>query len=184
MNNFLGLFLSVLGILFEFLSSYFLTINKGEDNIRFIYHYNDFPNFFQSLFNGICYIIIIYIFDLYCKSIDIIFNTFFYIGLLSSLICFSLSFLYSELTKIRNSFSEFGNLQDNYYILSVIIYLFNIILQSILIKKCSVYSVGIVISSQISIRNIVHMIKYEDNSDSNFFTLLSLILCFFWIIYY
>ena len=176
--TFLGLFLSVLGILFEFLSSYFLTINKGEDNIRFIYHYNDFPNFFLSLFNGICYIIIIYIFDLYCKSIDIIFNTFFYIGLLSSLICFSLSFLYSELTKIRNSFSEFGNLQDNYYILSVIIYLFNIILQSILIKKCSVYSVGIVISSQISIRNIVHMIKYEDNSDSNFFTLLSLILCF------
>ena len=176
--TFLGLFLGVLGILIEFLSSYFLTINNGEDNIRFIYHYNDYPNFILSLFNGFCHAIIIYIFDFYCKSLDIIFDALFYIGLFSSLICFSLSFFYSEIKKIEKTFSELGNLQVNYYILSVAISLFNIFLQTILIKKCSIYSVGIIISEQISIRNIIHMIKYEEKSDSNFFTLLSLILCF------
>ena len=175
---FIGLLLAVLGILIELVSSYFITINNGEDNIRFIYHHNDYINFFLSLTNGFSYAGIIFLFDWYCNTIDSIFDTLTYIGLFSGLICFGLSFYYSEIKKIRKTFSEFGSLQINYYVLSVIMYLFNIILQTILIKKCSIYSVGIIISAQISIRNIVDMIKYEENADSNIFTILSLLLCF------
>jgi hypothetical protein len=175
---FIGLSLAILGILIEFVSSYFITINNGEDNIRFIYHHNDYINYILSLSNGICYAVIILLFDYYCKTIEIVFDTLMYIGLLSGLICFSLSFYYSEIKKIGKTFSEFGSLQINYYILTVVMYLFNIILQTILIKKCSIYSAGIIISSQISIRNIVDMIKYEEKVDSNIFTMLSLLLCF------
>ena len=175
----LGLFLAVVGVLSEFFSSYFITIDNGEDNIRFLYHYNDYPNFFLSLANGLCYAGIIFIFDLYCNKLEIIFDTLFYIGLFSGLICFILSLCYSELTKIKNTFTELGNLYVNYYNVSVGIFLFNIFLQSILIKRCSIYSAGIIISAQISIRIIVDTIREERNSDSNIiFTLLSLILCF------
>lgn len=174
----LGLFLAVLGVLIEFFSSYFITIDNGEDNIRFLYHYDDYPNFFLSLTNGICYAGIIFIFDLYCNHLEIIFDTLFYVGLFSSIICFILSLCYSELKKIKNTFSELGNLQVIYYNLSLGAFLLNIFLQSILIKKCSIYSAGIIISAQISIRIIVDAIKYETNSDSNIiFTVISLILC-------
>ena len=173
---FLGLLFAILAVLIEFISSYVSTKENGEDNIRFIYHYNDYPNFFLSLFNGICYSLIIFLFDLYCKSIEIIFDTLFYVGLFSGIICFLLSLCYSEIKKIYKTFSELGGLQVNYYLLSVGMYLFNIILQSILIKKCSIYSVGIIISSQISIRVIVDIIKYEENgSVFNIFTIFSLI---------
>ena len=100
----------------------------------------------------------------------------FYIGLFSSIICFILSASYSEIKKIYNTFSKLGGLQVSYYLLSVGMYLFNIILQAILIKKCSIYSVGIIISSQISIRVVVDMIKYEENGyEANVFTIFSLI---------
>lgn len=174
---FLALSFCILAVLIEFISSYISTIENGEDNIRFIYHYNDYPNFFLSLFNGICYSLIIFLFDLYCKSIEIIFDTLFYVGLFSSIICFLLSLCYSEIKKIYKTFSELEGLQVNYYLLSVGIYLVNLILQSILIKKCSIYSVGIILSSQISIRVVVDIIKYEENgSDANIFTVFSLIL--------
>ena len=173
---FCGLLFAILAVLIEFISSYVSTKENGEDNIRFIYHYNDYPNFFLSLFNGICYSLIIFLFDLYCQSIEIIFDTLFYVGLFSGIICFLLSLCYSEIKKIYKTFSELGGLQVNYYLLSVGMYLFNIILQSILIKKCSIYSVGIIISSQISIRVIIDIIKYEENgSVFNIFTIFSLI---------
>ena len=175
---FIGLSLAVFGILIEFVSSYFITINNGEDNIRFIYHHNDYINYLLALSNGICYAGIIFLFDYYCKTIDIIFDTLMYIGLFSGIICFGLSFYYSEIKKFRKTFSEFGSLQINYYVLTVVMYLFNIILEAILIKKCYIYSAGIIISAQISIRNIVDMIKYEEKVDSNIFTMLSLLLCF------
>lgn len=174
----IGLLLAVFGILIEFISSYFHTNISGEDNIRFIYHYNDFRNYSISLTNGICYAIIIFLFDINCNTIEIIFDTLFYIGLFGSIICFILSLCYSEINKIGETFHGFGNLHTNYYILSVVLYLLNIFLQSILIKKCSIYSVGIIISSQISIRIIVDMIKYQHGSNSNIFTIISLILCF------
>ena len=173
---FCGLLFAILAVLIEFISSYVSTKENGEDNIRFIYHYNDYPNFFLSLFNGICYSLIIFLFDLYCKSIEIIFDTLLYVGLFSGIICFLLSLCYSEIKKIYKTFSDLGGLQVNYYLLSVGMYLFNIILQSILIKKCSIYSVGIIISSQISIRVIIDIIKYEENgSVFNIFTIFSLI---------
>ena len=181
---FWGLLFAILAVLIEFISSYVSTKENGEDNIRFIYHYNDYPNFFLSLFNGICYSLIIFLFDLYCKSIEIIFDTLFYVGLFSGIICFLLSLCYSEIKKIYKTFSELGGLQVNYYLLSVGMYLFNIILQSILIKKCSIYSVGIIISSQISIRVIIDIIKYEENgSVFNIFTIFSLIFYVIWLQY-
>ena len=146
--------------------------------MSFIYHYNDFRNYAISLTNGICYAIIIFLFDINCKKLEIIFDTLFYIGLFGSIICFILSLCYSEINKIGGTFNGFGNLHVIYYILSVVMFLFNIILQSILIKKCSIYSVGIIISTQISIRIIVDMIKYQHSSNSNIFTIISLILCF------
>lgn len=173
---FYGLLLAILGVFVEFVSSYIYTNKNGEDNIRYIYHYNDYPNFFLSLFNGVCYSLIIFLFDLYCNSIELIFDTLFYIGLFSGIICFILSVSYSEIKKIYNTFSKLGGLQVSYYLLSVGMYLFNIILQAILIKKCSIYSVGIIISSQISIRVVVDMIKYEENGyEANVFTIFSLI---------
>ena len=173
-----GILLAILGVLVEFVSSFLHTNKNGEDNIRFIYHYNDYPNFFLSLFNGICYSLIIFIFDLYCNSIEIVFDTLFYIGLFSGIICFILSASFSEIKKIYKTFSGLGGLQVNYYLLSVGMYLFNIILKSILIKKCSIYSVGIILSSQISIRVVVDAIKYKENGfGMNVFTIFSLI-CF------
>ena len=174
----LGLLLAIIGILIEFISSYIITIKNGEDDIRFIYHYNDYPNFCLSLFNGICYSIIIFLFDLYCNTIETIFDTLFYIGLFSGVICFIISLCYSEITKIGNTFSKLDSLEVNYYVLSVALYLFNIFLLTILIKKCSIYSAGIMISSQISIRVVVDLIKYQKNTDSNIFTIFSLFLCF------
>lgn len=172
-----GLLLAISGILIEFISSYFITIKYGEDNIRYIYHYNDVPNFFLSFTNGICYAGIIFLFDFYCKSLETIFDTLLYVGLFSGVICFILSLCYSELTKIKITFSHFSsNNQIIHYIISVGLYLFNIILQSILIKKCSIYSAGIMISTQMPIRIIIDFIKYQ-NTNSNNFTILSLILC-------
>lgn len=55
-------------------------------------------------------------------------------------------------------------------------YLIYIIFQSILIKKCSIYSAGIIISLQISVRIIIDMIKYQYGTNSNIFTIISLIL--------
>ena len=172
-----GLLLAILGILIEFISSYIITIENGEDNIRYIYHYNDYPNFFLSLTNGLCYAVIIFLFDFYCKSLEIIFDTLFYIGLFSAIICFILSICYSELKKITTTFSQLDDVQLSYYYVSVGLYLFNIFLQSILIKRCSIYSVGVIISTQMPIRFIVDIIKYQNNGYSNNFTILSLILC-------
>ena len=171
-----GLLLALFGILIEFISTYFITINYGEDNIRYIYHYNDYPNFFLSLTNGICYAVIIFLFDFYCRSLERIFYTLFYVGLFSAIICFLLSLCYSELFKIKQTFEQISNIQVNYFIVSVCLYLFNIILLSILIKRCSIYSAGIMISSQMPIRVIVDIIKYQ-NSKSDIFTIISLILC-------
>ena len=174
----IGLFLALLGILVEFISSYFLTNKIGEDNIRFIYHYNDYYNYFIALTYGISYAIIIFIFDLYCNKIEIIFDTLFYIGLFSSIICFALSYCYSEIKIISSTFSEFGDVQVSYFILYIILFLFNIILQTILIKKCSIYSTGIIFSSQMPIRIIIDIIKYKYNFKSNSFNVVSLILSF------
>ena len=160
----IGLLLALLGLLIEFISSYFLTNLKGEDNIRFIFHYNDYHNYLISLSYGICYAIIFFIL--------------FYIGFFSSIICFVLSLCYSEITIISSTFKEFGEIQVSYYILYVALFLFNIILQSILIKKCSIYSTGIIFSSQISLRVIVDLIKYQYNFNSNIFTTITVILCF------
>ena len=171
-----GLLLTLFGILIEFIYSYYITNDNGEDNIRYIYHYNDYPNFFLSLTNGICYAGIIFLFDFYCTSLEKIFYTLFYVGLFSGIICFILSICYSELLKIKRTFDQFSNVQINYFIVSVCLYLFNIILQSILIKRCSIYSAGIMISSQMPIRIIVDIIKYQ-NSKSDIFTIISLILC-------
>ena len=171
-----GLLLALFGILIEFISSYYITIHNGEDNIRFIYHYNDYPNFFLSLSNGICYAAIIFLFDCYCTSLENIFYTLFYVGLFSGIICFLLSLCYSELFKIKQTFEQISDIQINYFIVSVCLYLFNIILLSILIKRCSKYSAGIMISAQMPIRVIVDIIKYQ-NSKSNIFTIISLLLC-------
>ena len=171
-----GLLLAIFGILIEFISSYFRTNFNGEDNIRFIYHYNDFRNFIISFINGICYAIAIFLFDLYFKSLEIIFDSLFYIGLFSSIILFLLSLCYSEITKISSTFFELGEKQTFYYALCIIMYLIYIIFQSILIKKCSIYSAGIIISLQISVRIIVDMIKYQYGTNSNIFTIISLIL--------
>lgn len=173
----LGLLLAIIGIVIEFISTYFHSITEGDDIIRFIYHFDDFPNYAISFTNGICYGIIIILFDAYCKSIEIIFDTLFYTGLFSSIICFIISLLYSEILKIRSTFEELGGVQTNYYVVGLAIYLFNIIFQSILIKKCSQYSVGILFSSQISIRIVIDFIKYK-GSNSSFFTVISLIFCF------
>jgi len=173
----IGLFLVIFGILIEFISSYINTINNGEDNIRFLFHYNDFINFLIALGNGICYALIIFFFDLYCKSLESVFDTLFYIGLISTIICFVLSIVYSEISKIKSTFLGVGETQTFIYILTISLFLIYIILQSILIKKCSIYSAGIIISEQISIRNIVDMIKYQNGSNSNIFTIISLILC-------
>jgi hypothetical protein len=174
---YLGLLLTIIGIVIELVYTYFHTSIEGEDNIRFIFHYNDFRNYAISLSSGICYGVIIILFDVYCKSLENIFDTLFYIGLFSSIICFIISVLYSEIPKISSTFSGFGGVQVNYYIVVVALYVFNIILQAILIKKCSMYSVAILISSQISIRIIVDMIKYR-GSISNIFTIISLMLYF------
>ncbi len=172
-----GLFLVILGILIEFVSSYINSVKSGEDNIKFIFHYNDYINFVIALGNGICYALIIFLFDLYCKSLESVFDTLFYIGLFSTIICFVLSIIYSELSKIKSTFSGVGENQAFIYFLGIALFLIYIILQSILIKKCSIYSAGIIISEQISIRNIVDMIKYQNSSNSNIFTIISLILC-------
>jgi hypothetical protein len=174
---YLGLLLTIIGIVIELVYTYFHTSIEGEDNIRFIFHYNDFRNYAISLSSGICYGVIIILFDVYCKSLENIFDTLFYIGLFSSIICFIISALYSEIPKITSTFSGFGGVQVNYYIVVIALYVFNIILQAILIKKCSMYSVAILISSQISIRIIVDMIKYR-GSISNIFTIISLMLYF------
>jgi hypothetical protein len=174
----IGLLLALLGLLIELISSYFLTNLKGEDNIRFIFHYNDYHNYLISLSYGICYAIIFFIFDFYCNEINIIFDTLFYIGFFSSIICFVLSLCYSEIMIIRSTFHEFGAIQVNYYILYIALFLFNIILQSILIKRCSIYSIGIIFSSQISFRVIVDLIKYQYNFNSNIITTITVILCF------
>lgn len=172
-----GLLLVIFGILIEFISSYIITISNGEDNIRFIFHYNDFINFLIALGNGICYTLIIFLFDIYCKSLESVFDTLFYIGLLSTIICFVLSIIYSELSKIGSTFVGIGEIQSFVYALGIALFLIYIILQSILIKKCSIYSAGIIISEQFSIRNIVDMIRYQNGSNSNIFNIISLILC-------
>ena len=175
---YIGLLLAIVGILIELLSSYFFTNIQGEDNIRFIYHYNDFRNYAISLAYGICYAAIIIFFDIYCKSLETIFDTLFYIGSISTIICFILSLLYSEITKISSTFYDYGSVNNIYFLVSIALFLFNIIFQSILIKKCSIYSVGIIISTQISIRVIVDIIIYEKSYNSSIFTIISIILCF------
>ena len=172
-----GLILAISGILIEFISSYFYTISNGNDDIRFIYHFNDFRNFIISFFNGICYAIIIFLFDFYCKSLEIIFDTLFYIGIFSSIICFILSVCYSEITKISSTFSNLGEKQIIYYIICIFAFLIYIIFQSILIKKCSIYSAGIIISLQISIRIIGDVVVLKYGSNANIFIIISLILC-------
>ena len=174
----LGVFLAASGILIEFVSSYFFTITNGDDYIRILYHYNDIGNFSISLLNGICYASIICIFDLYCKTLEIIFNSLFYVGAFSSIICFILSLCYNELTKIKSTFSGLGTIQVSYYILSVALFLFYIFLLTILIKKCSLYSAGIIISAQMSIRifsNVGFIMRHSINT--NICTILSLLLC-------
>ena len=175
---YIGLLLAIVGIIIELLSSYFLTNIPGDDNIRFIYHYNDFRNYAISLAYGICYAAIIIILDIFCKSLEVIFDTLFYIGSISSIICFILSLCYSEIPKITSTFHDYGSVNNMYFLLCIALFLFNIIFQSILIKKCSIYSVGIIISSQISIRVIVDIIIYDKGSNSNIFTIISMILCF------
>lgn len=173
----IGLLLALSGILIEFISSYCATNENGEDNVRFIYHYNDYQNFFLCIANTMCYAAIIFIFDFYCKKLEIIFDTLLFVGLFSGIICFIISLCYSEINIIGSTFICLGQVQVNYYIVSVALFIFDIILQSILIKKCSIYSAGITISMQMSIRIIVDLIKYKSRYKANFFTLVSIVLC-------
>ena len=172
--DWIGLLLGLIGILMEYISTY--KVDDNDDKFNYIFHYNDFYNYFISFINGIAYFLILFLFATYCTKSDMIHDCILYYSFCTAIFCIIIGLCHSELGNILSTFRNYGS-SSIYYIITITTSVIKLILVPYYIKKCSLNGIGIVFSLEMVLRTPIYLmvlkIEKEDVTNVDVFSILS-----------